>query len=235
MLITGLSSVYAVCGDAAGVAGNAFAFVLFISSIPTFRRIIINRSTEQFSELPYIYALLSCLICLWYGLPFVSPDSILVATVNSIGAVFQLIYISIFIAYADNHKKLKLSAMLIAVLALFVVIVFVSIKLFDPYDRQLFVGYLSVASLTSMFASPLFVINLVIKTRSVEYMPFYLSLSTLLMSFSFFGYGMFKYDPFLYVPNGIGTILGLVQLAVYSYYSSTSAEDSREPFIQSYA
>lgn len=41
--------------------------------------------------------------------------------------------------------------------------------------------------------------NLVIKTRSVEYMPFYLSLATFVMSLSFFAYGMLKFDPFIYV------------------------------------
>lgn len=72
---------------------------------PTFKRIIRNQSTEQFSGLPYIYAFFSCLICLWYGMPVVSPGIILVATVNSIGAVFQLIYIIIYITYADKAKK----------------------------------------------------------------------------------------------------------------------------------
>ena len=41
--------------------------------------------------------------------------------------------------------------------------------------------------------------KLVIKTSSVEFMPFYLSLSTFLMSLSFSIYGVFKYDPFIYV------------------------------------
>ena len=53
----------------------------------------------------YIYALMSCLICLWYGMPIVSPGIILVATVNSIGAVFQLIYLRIYITYADKAIK----------------------------------------------------------------------------------------------------------------------------------
>lgn len=43
--------------------------------------------------------------------------------------------------------------------------------------------------------------KLVIKTRSVEFMPFYLSLATFLMSLSFSAYGVFKDDPFLYVSN----------------------------------
>lgn len=51
-----------------------------------------------------------------------------------------------------------MSGLLLGVFALFAGIVLVSIKLFDPPSRQLFVGYLSVASLISMFASPLFII-----------------------------------------------------------------------------
>lgn len=41
--------------------------------------------------------------------------------------------------------------------------------------------------------------NLVIQTKSVEFMPFYLSLSTFLMSGSFFLYGLFNSDAFVYV------------------------------------
>ncbi|XP_021294666.1 bidirectional sugar transporter SWEET2a-like isoform X2 [Herrania umbratica] len=198
MSSTALSSVYAVCSDAAGVAGNIFALVLFLSPIPTFQRIIRNESTEQFSGMPYIYALLNCLICLWYGMPLVKPGIILVATVNSTGAVFQLIYICIFIRYAAKPMKLKMLGFLISVFAIFALIVFVSLRFLDSPSRQLFVGYLSIASLVSMFASPLLIINLVIKMRSVEYMPFPLSLATFLMSLAFFVYGMFKHDAFIY-------------------------------------
>ncbi|KAB2060672.1 hypothetical protein ES319_A10G034800v1 [Gossypium barbadense] len=67
--------------------------------------------------MPYIYALLNCLICLWYGFPIISPVIILVATVNSIGAIFQLIYIIIFIAYATKPMKLKMLGFLVSVFA----------------------------------------------------------------------------------------------------------------------
>ncbi|KAH0760371.1 hypothetical protein KY290_016444 [Solanum tuberosum] len=85
-----------------------------------------------------------------------------------------------------------------------------------------------------MFASPLFIINLVIRTRSVEYMPFYLSLATFLMSLSFFAYGMFKQDPFIYVPNGIGGVLGIIQLVLYWRYSRPNEEPTR-PLLESNA
>lgn len=87
------------------IAGNIFAFGLFVSPIPTFRRIIRNKSTEQFSGLPYIYALLNCILSAWYGTPLISSDNVLVMTVNLIGAVFQLTYITLFITFTEKAKK----------------------------------------------------------------------------------------------------------------------------------
>ncbi|XVE53024.1 hypothetical protein DITRI_Ditri02bG0171600 [Diplodiscus trichospermus] len=226
---------FTICRDAAGVAGNIFAFGLFASPIPTFRRIIRNRTTEQFSGLPYIYALLNCLICTWYGTPIISYDNVPVMTVNSIGAVFQIAYIILFIVYADNEKKMRMLGLLLAVFGLLAIIIAGSLQIVDREARWIFVGLLSCASLISMFASPLFIINLVIRTKSVEFMPFYLSLSTFLMSTSFFLYGVFNFDAFIYVPNGIGTILGIVQLALYFYFRRKSGEDSAEPLIVSHS
>ncbi|XP_021773915.1 bidirectional sugar transporter SWEET2-like isoform X1 [Chenopodium quinoa] len=234
-MVTSLSVVaYSVLKDAAGVAGNIFAFGLFVSPIPTFRRIIRNGSTEEFSGLPYIYTLLNCMICAWYGSPFVSIDNILITTVNSTGAIFQLVYISLFIAYAERVRKMKMLGLLSAVVVSYAILVTLSLRVFDFNSRQIFVGFLSCASLISMFASPLFIIRLVIRTKSVEYMPFYLSLSSFLMSMSFFTYGMLNWDAFIYVPNGIGALLAIIQLGLYAYYSN-KANEEHEPLIVSYS
>uniref|UniRef100_K3XRL3 Bidirectional sugar transporter SWEET n=2 Tax=Setaria italica TaxID=4555 RepID=K3XRL3_SETIT len=198
---------------------------------PTFRRIVRNGSTEQFSAMPYIYSLLNCLICMWYGLPFVSYGVVLVVTVNSIGAAFQLAYTAVFIAFANAKERLKVSGLLAAVFVVFGMIMYVSLALLDHNTRQTFVGYLSVASLIFMFASPLSIINLVIRTKSVEYMPFYLSLSMFLMSVSFFVYGVLLHDFFIYIPNGIGTILGIIQLLLYAYFRKGSRGEARLPLL----
>ncbi|KAK7244091.1 hypothetical protein RIF29_38909 [Crotalaria pallida] len=235
MSIFAAYSICTVAKDAAGVAGNIFAFGLFVSPIPTFRRIIRNGSTEMFSGLPYVYSLINCLICLWYGTPLISPNNLLVTTVNSIGAVFQFVYIVLFMMYADKAKKVRMLGLLLAVIVIFAVVLVGSLQIPDNETRWLFVGSMSCASLISMFASPLFIIKLVIQTKSVEFMPFHLSLSTFLMSTSFFLYGLLNKDPFVYAPNGIGTILGIVQLILFFYYENKSREDSREPLVVSYA
>ncbi|CAN8270177.1 unnamed protein product [Cochlearia groenlandica] len=227
---------FSMCKDIAGIAGNIFAFGLFVSPMPTFRRIMRNKSTEQFSCLPYIYGLLNCLICLWYGTPFISHSNVMLMTVNSVGATFQLCYILLFIMHTDKKTKMRMLGLLIVVFVVVGVIVAGSLQIPNKLSRWYFVGFLSCGSLVSMFASPLFVINLVIQTKSVEFMPFYLSLSTFLMSASFLFYGVFNNDAFVYTPNGIGTVLGIVQLTLYCYYHKSSIEEkeSKEPLIFSY-
>ncbi|KAK8917010.1 Bidirectional sugar transporter SWEET2a [Platanthera zijinensis] len=169
--------------------------------MPTFKRIIENKSTEQFSGLPYIYSLLNCLICSWYGLPWVTQGTILVATVNSFGALFHSAYIILFIINSERRKRVSMSALTVGVLCAFALIVCASLELLEGRARRNFVGYLSATSLVSMFASPLFIISLVIRTKSVEFMPFHLSLATYFMSIAFFAYGVLLNDFFIYVSN----------------------------------
>lgn len=122
--------------------------------------------------------------------------------------------------------QMKMLGLLFVVFVVVGVIVAGSLQIPDQLTRWYFVGFLSCGSLVSMFASPLFVIvsspqkclqifskcaafliawlvlflqNLVIRTKSVEFMPFYLSLSTFLMSASFLLYGLFNSDAFVYV------------------------------------
>lgn len=230
-----MSSLYDISCFAAGLAGNVFALALFLSPVPTFKRVLKAKSTEQFDGLPYLLSLLNCCICLWYGLPWVSGGGgrALVATVNGTGALFQLAYISLFIFYADSRTtRLKITGLLVLVVFAFALIAHASIALFDQPVRQLFVGSVSMASLVSMFASPLAVMGLVIRTECVEFMPFYLSLSTFLMSASFAMYGLLLRDFFIYFPNGLGVILGAMQLVLYAYYSRRwKNSDSSAPLL----
>ncbi|KAJ6423826.1 hypothetical protein OIU84_024741 [Salix udensis] len=69
--------------------------------------------------------------------------------------------------------------------------------------------------------------NLAIKTKSVEYMPFYLSLSTLLTTLSFCTFGMLRFDPFLYESTFLQTFGIVVEYNDRTLYctSAGSIED----------
>uniref|UniRef100_A0A5B7AVQ2 Putative bidirectional sugar transport SWEET 1 n=1 Tax=Davidia involucrata TaxID=16924 RepID=A0A5B7AVQ2_DAVIN len=138
-----------------GVFGNATALFLFLAPTITFKRIIMNKSTEQFSGIPYVMTLLNCLLSAWYGLPFVSPHNLLVSTINGTGVAIESIYVLIFLIFAPKKEKGKILGLLTFVLAVFSVVAFVSIFALHGSNRKLFCGLAATIFSIIMYASPL--------------------------------------------------------------------------------
>lgn len=72
---------------------------------PTFYKIIKNKAVEGFKPDPYLATTLNCLFWVLYGTPFVHPGTILVSTINGVGIVIELIYLCIFLLYANDNKQ----------------------------------------------------------------------------------------------------------------------------------
>ncbi|KAJ4824723.1 Peptidyl-prolyl cis-trans isomerase, chloroplastic [Turnera subulata] len=83
-----------------GIIGNVISFGLFISPAPTFYRIIKRKDVEEFQPYPYVATVLNCLFWIFYGLPIVKPDSILVVTIN--GVAYALIKLDVFMLPLSN-------------------------------------------------------------------------------------------------------------------------------------
>ncbi|XP_027090960.1 bidirectional sugar transporter SWEET1-like [Coffea eugenioides] len=211
-----------------GVFGNASALFLFLAPVITFRRIIIKRSTEQFSGVPYVMTLLNCLLSAWYGLPFVSPHNLPVSTINGTGAAIEIIYVLIFLIFAPKKEKTKIFSILVLVITAFAAVALVSLFVLHGQSRKLFCGLAATIFSITMYASPLTIIRLVIKTKSVEFMPFFLSLFVFLCGTSWFIFGLLGRDPFVAIPNGFGSGLGTVQLILYAIYHDNKGPGKRE-------
>lgn len=56
---------------------------------------------------PYLATVLNCVFWVLYGLPFVTPDSTLVVTINSFGLAIELLYLFIYVLYADNKGRVR--------------------------------------------------------------------------------------------------------------------------------
>jgi solute carrier family 50 protein (sugar transporter) len=62
----------------------------------------------------------------------------------------------------------------------------------------------------------------VVRTKSVEYMPIYLSLVGLLNGICWTFYALIKFDVFITIPNGLGVLFSVAQILLYvCYYKST--------------
>ncbi|GJN05412.1 hypothetical protein PR202_ga23034 [Eleusine coracana subsp. coracana] len=66
----------------------------------------------------------------------------------------------------------------------------------------------------------------VITTRSVEFMPFLLSFFLFLNGGVWAAYAALDRDIFLGIPNGIGFVLGSIQLVIYAIYMNSKASQS---------
>ncbi|XP_020096877.1 bidirectional sugar transporter SWEET3b isoform X2 [Ananas comosus] len=185
-----------------GIMGNAASLLLYAAPILTFKRVIKKRSTEEFSCVPYIIAFLNCLLYTWYGLPVVSRgfENFPVITINAIGIVLETSFIFTYIWFALPERKKTAILMMVPVTVLFTMTVFVSsFLLHDHRHRKVFVGTIGLVASISMYSSPLIAVKEVIKTRSVEFMPFYLSFFSFLASSLWLAYGLLGRDLFLAV------------------------------------
>lgn len=202
-----------------GVVGNVVSVLMLLSPAHTVRIIVKNKSTQLFSGLPYVFILLNCLLWVLYGTPLVTEGAILVLTINGAGAVFQIVFITLFLIYADKENRKKVSLLLSAVVVAVVTsasVTLLAIK--DQAKRQREVGSICVVLNIVMYISPLSVIKMVILTKSVAFMPFFLSFFIFLNSAVWTGYGVASKDVFLVIPNGVGTLFGAVQLALHIIY-----------------
>ncbi|XP_059280164.1 bidirectional sugar transporter SWEET1-like isoform X2 [Lycium ferocissimum] len=186
-----------------------------------------NRSTEQFSGIPYVMTLLNCLLSTWYGLPFVSPNNILVSIINGTGAGLEAFYVLVFLIFAPKKEKAKISGLLFFVLSIFSTVALVSMFALHGNKRKVFCGFAAAIFSIIMYGSPLSIMRLVIKTKSVEYMPFFLSLFVFLCGTSWFVYGLLGKDPFIAVPNGVGGLLGTAQLILYAIYRGNKGKGKK--------
>ncbi|KAL6318715.1 hypothetical protein AAG906_001188 [Vitis piasezkii] len=217
-----------------GIIGNVISFgYLPRLCNPTFIQIVKKKTVGEFKPDPYLATVLNCMMWVLYGLPFVRPDSLLVITINGGGLVIELIYVTIFFVYADSLKRKKIALWLLFEVIFMAIIAAITMLLFHgTKNRSLFVGLLCVVFNVIMYASPLTVMRQVIRTKSVKYMPFTLSLANFANGIVWSIYALIKFDPYILIPNGLGSLSGAVQLILYAtYYKSTpkDEEDKKPP------
>ncbi|XP_019057565.1 PREDICTED: bidirectional sugar transporter SWEET7-like [Tarenaya hassleriana] len=166
---------------------------------------------------------MNCLVWIIYGLPTVHPDSTLVITINAAGAAIEIAFLVIFFLFCSRKQRLVVTAVVAAEAAFAVTLAALVMTLLHTVEkRTLAVGIVCCVFNVMMYASPLAVMKTVIKTKSVEYMPFLLSFAAFANAIAWTVYSFMPFDPFMAIPNGIGGLFGLAQLVLYgAYYKST--------------
>ncbi|KAI3943031.1 hypothetical protein MKW98_008348, partial [Papaver atlanticum] len=84
--------------------------------------------------------------------------------------------------------------------------------------RGVVIGWLCVFINIGMYAVPCVAIYRVCKTKSLAYMPFWLSLACFLNGLCWLAYSLIGFDKYIFTSNGSGLVLGVIQISVIGYY-----------------
>ncbi|KAJ4850138.1 hypothetical protein Tsubulata_000613 [Turnera subulata] len=178
-----------------GILGNIISIMMYLAPIPTFMRVYRNKTTEGFQSIPYVVALFAALVWVYYAT--LKSNDYLLLSINCFGCIVETIYVSVFIFYAPKKARvLTLQQGILSILG-FSSIFALTHFLTKGINRLHIVGWFCVALSAAVFAAPLSILRLVIRTKSVEFMPFTLSLFLTLSAILWFLYGMLLRDFFI--------------------------------------
>ncbi|XP_074267719.1 bidirectional sugar transporter SWEET9-like [Silene latifolia] len=221
-----------------GILCNVISGAVFLAPMPTFWRVFKNKSTQGFQAVPYLVSLFSCTLLLYYSF-LKTEDAKLIITINTIGFIIEAFYLTVFIIYAPTNVKVRTIKLLgllnFGVLGLIVIATMGFVRGTDTRVvfskggvREQTVGWICTAVSITVFASPLTVMKTVIKTRSVEFMPFFLSFSLTICAVLWFIYGLLIQDFFIAMPNVLGFLLGIGQMVLYAIYKKLSPKNQQK-------
>lgn len=111
-LVLGLLSPSVSILEAFYIAKWSILFRRYNSDIfycrPTFYRIYRKKSTEGFQSVPYLVALFSATLWLFYAL--LKQNAVLLITINTFGSAIETLYIAMYIVYATKASRVRMYA-----------------------------------------------------------------------------------------------------------------------------
>ncbi|KAK3029995.1 hypothetical protein RJ639_038094, partial [Escallonia herrerae] len=202
---------------------NVICVVSYGAPIGQFTEIVKKKSAANYDGSPYVTCLLSSFLWLFYGL--LDPDDgVLIVTVSVVGVASQTIYLALLLAYYPKEKKVKYTGFIIMDIVIFGTVVAITLLAFEESARRAFTGILTATFSVVSYAAPLTVVRTVIRTKSVEYMPFFLIVTLFASGLAWTAFALLVGDFYVLVPNAAGIVLGAIQLIVYFIYMKRSSK-----------
>lgn len=193
--------------------------MVFLAPLPTFYKIYKKKSAEGYQSVPYVVALFSAMLWIYYAL--LKSNATFLITINSFGCVIETLYILLFIFYAPTKLRFQTAKVLLLLNVLgFGLMLALTMVLAKGEKRLKVLGWICLVFNLSVFAAPLFIMGKVIKTKSVEYMPFALSFFLTLNAVMWFFYGLLLKDYYIALPNVVGFVFGIIQMILYVIFKN---------------
>jgi len=162
-----------------GILGICVALILFLSPIPTIRRVLRDRTSSSFSQLPFVMQIVES--SYWSLWAIAVGERLEMLVNNIIGITFMATYVIIFSCYVPQEKK-RITTLHLLVSVILVASGFIILFAFEKETASLILSVAAVVLNIVKYASPLSVARMVIQTQSVEFLPLPLTTACLLCS-----------------------------------------------------
>lgn len=215
---------------AVGILGNLISFCCFLAPVPTFYRVCKKKTTEGYQSLPYVAALFTSMLWIFYA--YIKTGEILLITINVFGCFIETVYLVIYLTYCPKKARYFTLKMIVLfnVGVIFLVILLTHVLAKERTARIELLGWICVVLSTSVFAAPLSIIKVVIRTKSVEFMPITLSILLTVSAIMWMAYGILLKDIYVTLPNFVGVTFGTIQIVLYLIYRKNKpAKDQKLP------
>jgi solute carrier family 50 (sugar transporter) len=121
---------------------------------PTFYRIYKSKSTEGFQSVPYVVALFSAMLWIFYAL--IKSNETFLITINAAGCVIETVYVVMYFVYATKKGRMfTAKIMLLLNVGAFGAILLLTLLLFKGDKRVVMLGWICVGFSVSVFVAPL--------------------------------------------------------------------------------
>lgn len=201
--------------DIIATSASVCTILQFFTGILVCQKYVQNGTTGDSSPFPFVSGFLSSCIWLRYGFLLQDPSLIIV---NTIGASLQLAYVVTFYFYTIT-KSVVVKQMLAVTAGVMVLLCYTQYET-DMDRTKTHVGF--VASLVTIlfFAAPLTMLAHVLDKKSVDSLPLPLIMATFVCCLQWLIYGYILGDPFIQIPNVLGTIISGFELTLFLIYPS---------------
>ncbi|CAA2955653.1 bidirectional sugar transporter SWEET9-like [Olea europaea subsp. europaea] len=193
---------------------------------PTFYQIYKKKSSEGFQSVPYVIALFSSMLWMYYAF-LKSDNTTLLITINSVGCFIETAYISFYLFYAPK-KVQTIKLIFVVIVCGFGLIVLTNQLVVKASKRTHVVGWICLVFSLCVFIAPLGIVRQVIRTKSVEYMPFLLSFFLTISAVMWFFYGLLLRDFIIAIPNVLGFSFGVLQMVLYVIYKNADKGEKKK-------
>eukprot|EP01060_Flectonema_neradi_P039527 TRINITY_DN8736_c0_g1_i1.p1 TRINITY_DN8736_c0_g1~~TRINITY_DN8736_c0_g1_i1.p1 ORF type:complete len:260 (+),score=45.07 TRINITY_DN8736_c0_g1_i1:19-798(+) len=200
------------------VAPPVFAQLVFFSPLATMRSIREKRSTGDLPMLPY--TMMACNGFLWmcYG-GLVGDTTVIAANVSAL--CLGLFYCTVFLKHRSPTANIQTPLLLAGTAAAAVA----SMVTLLPHQAAIdAVGMTGCGVVVAMFGGPLQSIKKVIAEKSTASLPFPMAVATCANCLAWALYGMLVADPYIYLPNMLGLLSGITQLALFAKFGFTDGK-----------